>query len=318
MQRLEARTRDLEIENNERRRAEHALQQHREHLEEQVTRRTAELQRISQAKSRFLANMSHELRTPLNAIIGYSEMLHEEATEQGYHEIATDLGRIRSAGGHLLTLLNDILDLSKIEAERLELHPEPCDLAALIDEIVHTIRPVAEQNGNRLDVSCAPDLGIIHTDPTRLYQIVLNLLSNACKFTHQGHITLSARRTAAAPHEAPGSWIEIEVRDTGIGISAAQMTRLFEPFAQGDASTTRQYGGTGLGLAISRHLCRMLGGDIAATSVLHEGSTFTVRLPDHPDDALPSRPINSALIPHAAPIPARIYPEETHGNPTPD
>jgi signal transduction histidine kinase len=287
MQRLEARTRDLEIENNERRRAEHALQQYREHLEEQVAERTAEIQQVNQAKSRFLANMSHELRTPLNAIIGYSEMLQDDAVNMDYAEIATDLGHIRSAGSHLLTLLNDILDLSKVEAGRLDLNIEPIDLSSLIDDVVSTIQPAAEQNGNNLDVSCAPDLGTIHSDPTRLSQILLNLLSNACKFTQQGRVTLSARRTAASPDEAPDFWIEIQVCDTGIGISAEQLARIFEPFAQADATTTRQYGGTGLGLAISRQLCRMLGGDIAATSVLHQGSIFTVRLPDHPGSSPP-------------------------------
>jgi signal transduction histidine kinase len=313
MQRLETHTRDLEIENNERRRAEHALQQHRDHLEEQVAIRTAELQQVNQAKSRFLANMSHELRTPLNAIIGYSEMLQEDAEDQGYAEIAADLGRIRSAGNHLLTLINDLLDISKIEAGRLEVHPESFELAALIDEMVSTILPAAEQNGNHLEVHCAPDLGTVHTDPTRLYQILLNLLSNACKFTHQGRVTLSACRTPPRHNEASGTWIEIEVRDTGIGISAAQMPRLFEPFAQGDASTTRQYGGTGLGLAISRHLCRMLGGNIEASSVQHQGSTFTVRLPAYLGGAtLPDRGSSTALHPYASA--ARTHPEDTNGN----
>jgi signal transduction histidine kinase len=287
MQRLEARTRDLEIENNERRRAEHALQQYREHLEEQVAERTAEIQQVNQAKSRFLANMSHELRTPLNAIIGYSEMLQDDAADMDYAELATDLGHIRNAGGHLLTLLNDILDLSKVEAGRLDLNIEPIDLPTLIDEVVSTIQPAAEQNGNDLDVSCAPNLGTIHSDPTRLSQILLNLLSNACKFTKQGRVMLSVRRTATTPDEAPDSWIEIQVCDTGIGISAEQLARIFEPFAQADATTTRQYGGTGLGLAISRHLCRMLGGDIEATSVLHQGSVFTVRLPAHSGSSPP-------------------------------
>ncbi len=287
MQRLEARTRDLEIENNERRRAEHALQQYREHLEEQVAERTAEIQQVNQAKSRFLANMSHELRTPLNAIIGYSEMLQDDAADMDYAELATDLGHIRNAGGHLLTLLNDILDLSKVEAGRLDLNIEPIDLASLIGDVVSTIQPAAEQNSNVLDISCAPDLGTIHSDPTRLSQILLNLLSNACKFTQQGRVILSARRTAARPDEASGPWIEIQVCDTGIGISAEQLARIFEPFAQADATTTRQYGGTGLGLAISRQLCRMLGGDIEATSVLHQGSIFTVRLPDHPGSSPP-------------------------------
>jgi signal transduction histidine kinase len=318
MQRLEARTRDLEIENNERRRAEHALQQYRDHLEEQVAQRTAEIEQVNQAKSRFLANMSHELRTPLNAIIGYSEMLQEDAAGQGHSEIAADLGRIRSAGGHLLALLNDILDLSKVEAGRLDLHFETFDLSNLISEIVDTIRPAAEQNGNNLVVSCAPDLGTIHSDPTRLSQILLNVLGNACKFTHQGRVTLDARPTPAGPHEAPGPWIEIQVHDTGIGMNAEQMARIFEPFAQADASTTRQYGGTGLGLAITRHLCRLLGGEITATSVPHEGSTFTVRLPAYPGDSPAPDTVGSAPSQHSMPIAAPTYREDTNGNTTSD
>jgi signal transduction histidine kinase len=274
MQRLEARSRDLETENNERRRAEHALQQYREHLEDQVIERTAELQQANQAKSQFLANMSHELRTPLNAIIGYSEMLQEEATDLGYTELIDDLGHIRLAGNHLLILINDILDLSKIEAGRLRLYLETFDLP----------------------IDCAPDLGAIYSDHTRLYQILLNLLGNACKFTQQGTVSLSVRRTSASPGETPGGWIEFAVRDTGIGISAEQIPHLFEPFAQGDTSTTRQYGGTGLGLAISRHLCRMLGGDIFVASVPQQGSTFTVRLPEQHDEPPTGAPANKRDI----------------------
>jgi hypothetical protein len=262
--------------------------------------------------------MSHELRTPLNAIIGYSEMLQEDAAGQGHSEIAADLGRIRSAGGHLLALLNDILDLSKVEAGRLDLHFETFDLSNLISEIVDTIRPAAEQNGNNLVVSCAPDLGTIHSDPTRLSQILLNVLGNACKFTHQGRVTLDARPTPAGPHEAPGPWIEIQVHDTGIGMNAEQMARIFEPFAQADASTTRQYGGTGLGLAITRHLCRLLGGEITATSVPHEGSTFTVRLPAYPGDSPAPDTVGSAPSQHSMPIAAPTYREDTNGNTTSD
>jgi len=225
----------------------------------------------NQAKSQFLASMSHELRTPLNAIIGYSEMLEEEAEEQGHADYVPDLRKIRSAGRHLLELINDVLDLSKIEAGRLELYLESFDLRAAVQDVATTVEPLVAKNGNRLVVDAPDPLGSIHSDLTRLRQVLLNLLSNASKFTEQGTITLAVRRDERE--------VEIQVRDSGIGMTPEQMDRLFEPFSQADASTSRKYGGTGLGLAITRRFCQLMGGGIAVTSEPGRGSTFTVRLP---------------------------------------
>jgi PAS domain S-box-containing protein len=230
----------------------------------------------SKAKSAFLANMSHELRTPLNAIIGYSEMVEEELTGSAYEAVLPDVRRVAGAGRHLLALINDLLDLSKIEAGRMELELARVELLPLLNEVAATVEPLARQHSNRLELLCAPDLGSVQADPTRLRQVLLNLLSNALKFTENGVVTLAARR---AWHEQLGELLLLEVRDTGIGMSEAQLARLFQPFTQADASTTRKYGGTGLGLAISRHFCRMMGGDIVVESSLGAGSTFTVRLP---------------------------------------
>jgi len=227
----------------------------------------------NRAKSEFLANMSHELRTPLNAIIGYSEMLMEDYAAGD--QIHQDLSRIRTAGTHLLTLINDLLDLSKIEAERVDLSPTRFLLADLVDEVGATIEPLVGQHDNRLEVRGAAEVGQLHLDRTRLRQILLNLLGNSCKFTKDGTITLDAR--TVTEHGRP--WVELAVRDTGIGISAEQQRRLFRPFAQADSSTTREYGGTGLGLVISRRLAELMGGEITMTSALGEGSVFTVRLP---------------------------------------
>ncbi|MBB6733114.1 response regulator [Cohnella zeiphila] len=253
-------------------------------LEELVRERTEELSRArdeaveaSRIKSQFLANMSHELRTPLNAIIGYSEMLKEEAEEKDEPEFAADLGRIHHAGKHLLMLINDILDLSKIEAGRMSLYLEECDLPQLIRETVTTVRPMVEAGGNRLEIEAA--LGRMRTDTTKLRQILYNLLSNAAKFTQGGTIRLELipepePETAGGP---PG--YSFRVRDTGIGMTEDQVDRLFQAFIQADSSTTRQYGGTGLGLAITRKLCEMLGGSIAVESAPGRGSAFTVWLP---------------------------------------
>ena len=229
----------------------------------------------SQAKSEFLANMSHELRTPLNAIIGYSEMLQEEVGELGYVELVPDLEKIQVSGHHLLTLINDVLDLSRIEAGKMTLFAEAFDLATLIDEVAVTITPLCDKNANTLQIHCDDNLGGMRTDLTKLRQVLFNLLSNACKFTHEGLVTLSV-----APETVAGdAWIRFEVRDTGIGMTAEHLANLFQAFEQADASTANQYGGAGLGLAISQRFCELMGGEITVESALGLGSTFTVRLP---------------------------------------
>lgn len=230
----------------------------------------------SRTKSLFLANMSHELRTPLNAIIGYSEMLEEEADDFGYEDIIPDLQKIQKAGKHLLALINDILDISKIEAGKVDLFIEEFELQELLDEIFTTIQPLIEKNENEL-IFESKELGKIHNDVTKMRQVIFNLLSNAAKFTNQGAITLGVKRTL----EAGDEWLEVSVSDTGIGMTPQQLSKVFSEFTQADASTTRKYGGTGLGLPISRHFCQMMGGDIAVSSVEGQGSTFTMRVPAH-------------------------------------
>ena len=242
---------------------------------EELRRQKEAAEEANRAKSGFLANMSHELRTPLNAIIGYSEMLLEEATDQGQSAMLPDLEKIHTAGKHLLTLINDILDLSKIEAGKTELVLETFGVAGLIAEIVTTIKPLLERNGNTLKVHGADTGDLMHTDPVRVRQCLLNLLSNACKFTEHGTITLEVSRVT----ESRGDWITFRVTDTGIGMTLAQQSRLFQDFSQADASTTRRYGGTGLGLAISQRFCHMMGGDIMVESIPGQGSTFTLLLP---------------------------------------
>ena len=231
----------------------------------------------SAAKSQFLANMSHELRTPLNAVIGYSEMMLEDAVQDGRNEQIADLERIQSAGRHLLSMVNDVLDLAKVEAGRMELVAEPVNLGALIDEAVDTCRPLAQRNGNALAVEHGP-LGTAVTDPTKLRQVLLNLLSNAAKFTHKGRITLAASLEPAETR----AWLAVAVRDTGIGISVENLAKLFGNFSQADAAIAHKYGGTGLGLALSRKLCRLMGGEITAESELGRGSCFTLRVPVSP------------------------------------
>jgi len=229
----------------------------------------------TRAKSQFLTNMSHELRTPLNAIIGITEMLKDEAEETGDEPLVEPLDRIRHAGTHLLTLINEILDLAKIEAGKLELHPEEIDLDAFIREVSLTAEPLARKNRNHLKVEVASEIGRMQTDPVRLQQVLLNLLSNACKFTKDGIVTIRASRVV----ERGGDTITIAVQDTGIGMTTEQCDKLFQEFSQADSTTTRKFGGTGLGLAISRRLCRVMGGDITVQSVVDTGSTFTVSLP---------------------------------------
>ena len=228
----------------------------------------------NRTKSKFLANMSHELRTPLNAVIGITEMLKEDAEDLGQNDFLEPLDRIHRAGNHLLHLINEILDLSKIEAGRLELHIEEVGVGALIQDVATTAEALAARNGNRLEVRCPADVGTMHTEPMRVRQIILNLLSNACKFTEKGEVTLTVERD-----RPDGAWFTFTVADSGIGMTAEQMAKVFEEFSQADSSTTRRYGGTGLGLAISRRLCHLLGGSIAVDSTPGVGSTFTVRLP---------------------------------------
>jgi signal transduction histidine kinase/CheY-like chemotaxis protein len=229
----------------------------------------------NQSKSLFLANMSHELRTPLNAILGYSEMLQEEAIEQGLDSFGPDLERIRAAGKHLLALINDILDLSKIEAGKMELYLESFDIGKMIEDVASTIRPMVEANTNSLQIVLDPDLGEMYADEIKVRQGLYNLLSNAVKFTKDGSITVAAGRQRIDGRE----WIEVQVIDEGIGLSPEQIVKLFQDFTQADASTTRKFGGTGLGLALTRRFCLMMGGDVTVRSEAGEGSTFTVKLP---------------------------------------
>ena len=240
----------------------------------EIQNKSRQLEMASEHKSQFVANMSHELRTPLNAIIGLTEMMVTNAARFGTEKAQEPLRRVHAAGTHLLGLINQVLDLSKIEAGKLELNPQMVQLAPLIDEVIGTARQLAEQNKNRLVVEAPDDLGALTADPMRVRQILLNLLSNACKFTKQGEVKLRARKLVDGR-----GWIELAVADSGIGMTAEQLGKLFQEFTQAEASTAQRFGGTGLGLAISRKLARMMGGDVTVTSEVGKGSVFTVRLP---------------------------------------
>jgi signal transduction histidine kinase len=250
--------------------SERIAEQH-EHIEQ--ARALAES--ANRAKTAFLMNMSHELRTPLNAIIGYSEMLEEDLAGDAAAQHRDDLAKIRGAGRHLLGVIDDILDLSRIEAGKIDLHAEPFDLPGLIDEVALAAQPMIARNANRMTVELDPALGIVCADRKRLQQVLLNLLSNAGKFTSQGRVVMTARRLARGEEDI----VEIVILDTGIGIEASKLERLFQPFVQVDSTSTRKYGGTGLGLAISRRLCELMGGDIRVDSNPGSATTFTVTLP---------------------------------------
>jgi signal transduction histidine kinase len=243
-------------------------------LFDEIQDKNRQLAEASQNKSQFVSSMSHELRTPLNAIIGLTDMFVTNAARFGTEKAKEPLQRVHRAGTHLLGLINQVLDLSKIEAGKLELNPQTVRLAPLIDEVVGTAHQLAEQNKNRLVVDAQDNLGSLTVDPMRLRQLLLNLLSNACKFTKAGEVKLAARKVSNGSR-----FVEFAVSDTGIGMTPEQQAKLFEEFSQADASTAQRFGGTGLGLAITRKLARMMGGDVTVTSEPGKGSVFTVRLP---------------------------------------
>jgi signal transduction histidine kinase len=288
---LKTRTRELEGEVS-----------HRKETQEELLRAKDAAEEASRAKSAFLANMSHELRTPLNAIIGYSEILEDELRDSNQAEGLADLQRIQGAGRHLLSLINDVLDLSKIEAGKMTLHIESFEVEPLIEDIVTAFRPAAERNANRLELLIIGNLGSMSADITKVRQILFNLVGNACKFTEKGSVTVYAQRHQTSS----GDRLSFRVTDTGIGMTEEQQESLFQHFAQADTSTARKYGGTGLGLAISQRYTDMMRGDITVVSALGEGSTFTLELPaeaaqpeaadgDEQTSPLPAEPSGAAL-----------------------
>ena len=243
-------------------------------LFDEIQDKSRQLAEASQHKSQFVSSVSHELRTPLNAIIGLTDMLVTNAARFGTEKAKEPLQRVHRAGTHLLGLINQVLDLSKIEAGKLELNPQTVQLRPLIKDVIGTAGQLAEKNKNRLIVEAQENLGALTADSMRLKQILLNLLSNACKFTKEGEVALRVRKVADGRE-----WVELAIADTGIGLTAEQQAKLFQDFTQADSLTARRYGGTGLGLAISRKLARMMGGDVTVTSEPGKGSMFTVRLP---------------------------------------
>ena len=259
---------------------------------EKLLKAREEAHNANQAKSQFLANMSHELRTPLNAVIGLTEMLKEDAEDDENEDYLEPLDRIHNASKHLLTLINDILDLSKIEAGKIELFEEEFSLPKMVEDVIETSKPLAEKNDNRIEIRMDQDLDSIYADQTRVRQIILNLISNACKFTEKGEVHIEVRKIL----EVETDLIEISVRDTGIGLSEEQQQKLFQAFTQADSSTTRKYGGTGLGLTITRQLSRLMGGDVTVESELGKGTKFTASLrlkrsdASTSDQVLPARP----------------------------
>ena len=252
--------------------------------EAELTRAREAAETANRVKSEFLANMSHELRTPLNAVIGYSQMLQEEAKDAGQEDFLPDLAKIENAGKHLLGLINDVLDLSKIEAGRMTMYFEDVNIAGMIAEVRGIIEPLAAKNGNRFVVDCPASIGAMHTDVTKLKQNLLNLLSNASKFTTKGTIELAVSRGGSGAAET----VSFRVTDTGIGMTPEQLGKLFQAFGQADSSTSRKFGGTGLGLAITKHFARMLGGDVEVTSEAGKGSVFTLTLPARAAEAAPA------------------------------
>gem|GEM_PF-488936 len=275
----------------------HRFDEERRRAARELERLNEQLAQASRLKSQFLANMSHELRTPLNAIIGVTEMLQEDARDLKRDDEIEPLERVLRAAKHLLALINDILDLSKIEAGKMDIHLESFAIAPLISDVVQTIGTMTAKNGNKVVVNCAADIGTMRADQTRIRQALLNLASNANKFTERGTVTIDARRVSQDGRE----WVTLAVTDTGIGLTQEQMGKLFQDFVQADATTTRKYGGTGLGLAISRRFCQMMGGDVTVTSAPGRGSTFTIRMPADVGVAQPAAAVRDAARPSARP-----------------